>query len=412
MSQIQYTSLVGPVQSSTPYETLGASWKATYPDRVSGRRPLTHHPSYVESLVFSVPYETLGASWRPVYPDWVARRLFHPALQQPDGHRRLYFDPPQVVAAPGGMSPAVGSLPILQYQGIAQPFFATNVAPDVVRAEAWAVQLPSKVWPSRGLHASQQVAWVSDRFDAPTAAVVTALSWSPRYPDQLYAKRRVAQDLEFTAEVRQPTPPLAPDSSWQTFCPYQRAARPSTHYLLWAQQHFGVEYEVPVMSWTGWFPDLIARPRYQHLLGYVGAPGVVPDVTQPTTPHSWDPEYVGQVWAQRRLNTASQQAFAWRPATFDPTAAPDQFYPSYPDLTRAYLRAALTGGTFDIVQLPDVPRFGVDPVYPDFIPRRIMLPSGQMFESWGVFTPAPPPITPGTRRIPNYRRPFRMRFRR
>jgi hypothetical protein len=322
-------------------------------------------------------------SWKPTYPDRVPARKPRTVTAQVSVYPLQEPVPPPV---PGGSFISTGAAKLLQYQSLTGPLGV----PDFIGGDKAdpPPAYPDRLYPKRSLHASQHPAFFFDKFTAPTPAVVPDGSWLPTYPERVWPKRALKAALHpFWTSDRFDAPNIpipAPDSSWQPVYPDRHRRLHRLGAYIWAQQHFAVVTQVPVMAWTGWYldppvlrrspraalnaggvqsfdvpgtltpaaPDYSWPPRYVDrvadkprslaalLAGEVG-PAFVPDVTQPVPPLVWVARYPDRIYP--RLALAAQL----RPSVFAdtltapaPVIAPDLSQAVYPD--RVYARRPLT----------------------------------------------------------------------
>lgn len=427
MAQVQYTSIAGPLTTAAPLETTAGWFPESQPmPRKAVMATALTVMACVLPATFAQGAVNPPTGWRPTYPNQIARKVVHPARTQAFAWAVLT---PGGSASDSGTIIATGSIQFLQYQSYAGAFLDP---PSVVSVD-WmqATSYPDFVR-SRGPHPSLAPSFWMDKWDAPTVAAVTALSWSPRYPDRIPSKTVLAaQQPAYTADTAT-VPGLFSASNTSWFQRQQDAiARiyPRALYV-WAEPHFGVVIDVPVMSWTGvyldppvrlktrpfsavvnpvditatppapdssWqgrYPDVVpARPR--KLAALTSAPHgliFVPDVTLVVTAESWQGRYPDLVPGRRR--TVEYRAFSVDRFTAPtPVTVPDLAVPVYPD--RVYSKARVV--EFRRIHMvegrqdppPVVPDESWVAKYPDLIWPKAGLRSGLQREF--VFWPIPIP---------------------
>jgi hypothetical protein len=477
---LQYAAIVGPVivPAHEAPQTLDR-WEPHFPASAPARQRTVASETataVVPSYVPDVTYPVVALQWSPSYPDRALALRTHASRAPWLAAQPAYV--PHVTPGPddyGGASIPTGSVPILQYQSLAGPLNAPVVpapemswspvypervwprrgliagqqqawgmdrfaAPDPVEVPpaSWQFRLPATLPPQRAIHSSQQRAYFADRFDAPTAATVTALSWAPRYQDVarlrpgLHASR---QRPFFTDRDEAPQSPPAQPLSWAARYPDRILVRRSVAPYTWAQPHFAVVINVPVMSWTGHFPDLQPGRRRQpvaetqsvrpvldlqpDLYGPVFpdrvpgraqivrapsffAPEHVPDVTHPVTRLSWRPSYDDLARGPAR-SVAAQEARATEPLfVADVTEPPPalSWEPQLPDLVwplaglgaeqQLAFRSDARWLAPDEVVAPDLSA----PVYPDAVPGRPPLRQAQWHAQPELVPDVTQPVTP------------------
>ena len=238
---LQYQSLAAPVMHEPPVPAPDRSWSPSYPDRVWPRRglwaslqrawafdrydaptPISNTIGGADPSVGSMRFRQYQSKFGPIYIPSAAP-AFDAALQ---AHllpsvvlRAKVRGASQQMAEP--IFGAVTDVPVQSWlnnvlyaapakQRVPRPmtphpsWFGPQLVADVtqpVTALSWLAKFADKVWPLRGLHASQQRTWVADQFDAPGAPVVTPLSWRAKYPDRTtYAKLRAVEFLTPSAQ--------------------------------------------------------------------------------------------------------------------------------------------------------------------------------------------------------------------
>jgi hypothetical protein len=375
--------------------------------------------------------------WLPTYPERTLRRVYSVAALSPHFVGRLDDVTPRDTT--GGVIYALGTTPIIQYQALSSPLW---VAPPQLSEQG---RYPDRIHPLKRLHASQQQAVAQDKFTAPTAAAVTNNSWEPEYPDFARPKHGLRASLQqvFVTDYRTDAlaAPPAPDLSWRpSFVDRHKYNRPLAQFSV-AQEEFGYIHQVPVMSWTGKFDDIVARRKSSHAARSAGMAPIFEQliVATPATPMSWSPIYPAKIdpkrrslaaldaksispiyladitvvaptrsWgptypdfalAARRLHPGSQPAWMMdRFAAPDPVTAPDLAAPVYVNIV--YGRKPLIERDQFVapVFITDV-TVTAPPVswlaqYPDFIIRPELLTAQQQIEASPIFVPGVTAIAP------------------
>jgi hypothetical protein len=462
---IQYQGLAGPLfQTPPPAPDLAAP---VYPNQIDRLRPHAsrHSPSYtadrfdpptpvaapaIPQVYVSPPVQRRHAaatyapgesifgwvrlvpveSWEPRYPAQIARQTFLAAAQ-------LASCGPvaPVVAASTDAGAAVvlpGSVPTLQYQSLAGPFTVAQQQ-QALDPLTWQRQQPI---PVRGVTRPEGTI-AAPVFVPDVTQPVTALSWTPRYPDRVPAKPRAA---DFPPVVH---PAHVPDVTQQvtalSWSPRFADRVPAKPRVIDFPQPVepshvpDVTQPVTARSWAPTFPDRLHPSKGLHVSsqraytadtattpGEVIAPALtppvypaklwaktpategtrhvgpihVPDVTHPVTARSWAPNYPDRVWPLRSLHVSSQRHFTADTATTPgEVIAPAITPPVYP--ARVFGRTPLTHGSRHEAPLhvPDVTQpvtaRSWSPTYPDTINRRILTAQRQVT----AIDPTPPPAT-------------------
>lgn len=401
---VQYVQVTGPLTSSAPLETT-TGWQRQQPGSHDSRRrrgiltALTVM-ACVLPATFAQGAINPPTGWRPAYPDRVARKVVH-AAHQPSFTTRT-FVPPDVVVT-GGSSIPTGSMRFVQYQGYAGAFLDP---PTVVPSDRQVDPVFPDTIARRTSHASRIPSFVVDRFDPPSAASVTALSWAPEYPDAI-ARTRVhaSQQRAIVADTETTTGVAASRNiAWLQRGPDRIQRSYSLATYVWGQQHFGVEIDVPVLSWTGVYLDPPIR-RKARVLGSTTQP--VDITAQPPAPDlSWKPTYADRVPPARRnpsALTTSQHGLPFVPDVTNPVTVLS-WKGVYADRVPGKKRAADYPAYFmdkitapGVVIAPDL----ATPVYPFKVyakPRTPQYPDLQAV----IGRQDPPPIVPDGSWIPKF----------
>jgi hypothetical protein len=428
---IQYQGLAAPLMPPRPQD-VGAGWMGSClpPTRRKWAAALTIAACVLPST-FAEGSPNAPTSWRPTCPDQVVRKVVLTS------QRPFYFSPEVINANPGDPGGAViptGSLPILQYQSIAAPF---NDTPAPAFTDQIFADRADIVNRPKTLHASLQQFWAFDQFDAPTAAGVTALSWSPQYPGPT---RRLRQ-TPIQAMDLLPTFATFIDLNWRPIYPSQHLVPRTNARYIWPHPYFIVEVDVPVMSWTGLYldppvrrkavrqpfgmngslepsllpqptapPQLSWEPEYPDRLNPARRPAFaqsqplvplfIPDQTNPVTALSWSARFADRVFPRRSLLTASQQAFMSDKFTAPAVVtAPDLSAPVYPHRIYAKAKAQWAPDVTAPHFVPDVTQpvrpLSWDAQYPDRIwPPTSLLTAAQL--ALIIDARIAPPIVPIT----------------
>lgn len=199
-------------------------------------------------------------------------------------------DVPPPPSTDGG-APWLRASQLRQYQAVAGPVEAPNT---ITGAPSNAIY-PNRLARLRGLHASHHPSFFIDRFDAPTP--VTA-------PDIVAVMPQIPVRRKPSSALYQPAHPM-----------------------------FGVQVDVPVMSWTGHYPDRL--------------------------PH----------W-HRRMHASRMPSLFWDTVLFpDVVVAPDLAYAVFPDRLKRAGRPVEFPQVFAPLVVADVtttaPALSWKPIYPD-----------------------------------------------
>lgn len=223
---VQYQDLTGPPQSPADPQTLGLDRIPLYPDQVPGARPR------LEGGVATAPLHV------PDVTDLVPERSWavQPVARAP-GHR-----------------PRLAGL-------FSAPLHVPDVT-DPVTENSWTPIYPDRIRLVPGLAARQQLPWVTN----PVTPTLVTTEAGAQIADAMLAQIRLLQYQELTA----PYSPIdaagaAPDvvASLAVY-PLRLARRISRAQYVWAEQHFGVIVNVPVMSWTGLYLDPPPRRKVRR----------------------------------------------------------------------------------------------------------------------------------------------------
>jgi hypothetical protein len=225
--------------------------------------------------------------------------------------------PDAASTAGGGIGSSASRL--WQYSALAGPVLALTAISDVTALP----RLPASNPVRKRLHASKQTAWFFDtQWEAPAAATVPELPWV--------------------------------NYSFRPTRTYRTALYVAPH------PEFGVQVDVPVMSWTGWydwrhprwakkrhasampayfqdtvlFPDVVVAPdlsvatypervQRRRRVAQFPQPSWPPftaDVSVTAPPLSWNPEYPDRLFPKRALHARHQRAFEMWPQEIPVTA--------------------------------------------------------------------------------------------
>lgn len=333
MSTTQYTPLVGPLTTTPPYETQ---------------------------------------RWDPIYPDRIHRRVLPRAAHLVAAANTLPL--PNLVFAAGGGVIATGAYDLWQYQALTGPL--ASPLPVSSETSGWRGHYPDLIRRAT-LPTAQRLAWAMDRFDPPGAATVPETSWLGSIAD--FSRPRswiVAKTQAFAMDTRWLRPPDAANFiAFRPTFPAQTGKATPRHQHTWAEPPFGVEVQVPVLSWTGWYLDPPVRRRSSAVASgtRTTAPLFVADVTNPAPSLSWQGEQPARVWPKLwsvPAVTARDAGPVFIPGVtvVPPTLSADAIYPD-----RLYAKARVRGPqafTLDarwsaptVIAAPDL----AQPVYPDRI---------------------------------------------
>lgn len=225
---------------------------------------------------------------------------------------------PEAASIDGGGQKS-SAMKLWQYTALAGPILALTAISDVTATP----RLPASTPLRKRIHASRQSAWFFDtQWTAPAAVTVPELPWSAHSfrPNRKYSPARF----------------VAPHPA------------------------FGVEVQVPVMSWTGWydwrvphwakkrhasqmpayfqdtvlFPDVVVAPdlsvatypervqgrRRVAQFPLPSWPPFTADVSVTAPALSWNPEYPDRLFPRRALHARHQRAFEMWPQEIPVTA--------------------------------------------------------------------------------------------
>lgn len=315
---------IAPIDRSTHTEAFAPSfpvpplgWEPTYPDRAPGARPLADWLTQARNLL-PITLTTDQFAWRGWYPDWLP-------LQRP-----AHFP-----AHATGATPSAFPLPA--------PLVWKGTYPDFAARDRQRVAETVVVKP---------------------ATTPAAVLFGGGSPSTLVGRARTLQYQAVAAPVRVPAVQLPP-LTWQPKYPDRFYPTPQTARLVQPQYHFVVDVAVPVMSWTGSFPDVVARKRETPVVqvpfvrvqpvdvATFGWRGRHPD-TIPVKPRIIPP------FLAQELPKLDLALLAWEPSY------PDRIWtlraPDFPAWT--------TGSTASVFPVPSL---AWEPVYPDRVPGRTPL---------------------------------------
>lgn len=414
MSTHQYQALAEPMVPKLGSDAVATdSWQPSFPSAVkrfaisAAAATCIAAPLFVPDVTQPVPTE----SWRSgtPYPDQIHRITLPRAAQQafvtpvlvPDvtdvpphtwrsntsypaqiyrtvlpRAAHLVFaqnvDPiPTPVFDSGGSFISTGASDLWQYQAIAGPLEVPG--PQTIDTHGWRPSYPNRVPARQGLGAGAQRAHVTDTVLAPSAPT------APDYvsPTRIDLPRRLIQTYRaqsFANDTQWLRPPDAPDlAQWRPLYPAVPTPRlyPRALYT-WAQPHFAVVIQVPVLSWTGWYLDPPVRAAQQTPAPQSVEPLYLADVTVTAPDLSWQGRYPAQVYGPRRSPAALTQApppplmladvTAAAPALSAKAIYPDRVFGRTPIVwQQAYQADKFTAPT--VVAAPDLAM----PVYPNLV---------------------------------------------
>lgn len=402
MSYYQYQPVVGPLTTSDPLETT-TGWQRQPPTPYDSRRRGIITALTVMACVLPATFAQGAVNpptgWRPTYPDRVVRRTVH-AAHQPSYSTRT-FQPPDAPVT-GGSSIPTGSVQFLQYQAIAGAFLdAPTAAPGVQFDPVYPASIARPT-----LHVSRMPSYWTDRADAPTAPTVTALSWSPEYPDAIARRTVHASRIPAVFADTETVPGAAASRNiaWLQRGVDRITRRHSLATYVWGQQHWGLEVDVPVMSWTGVYLDPPVRIRPRPFGGTVSPVDIT--ATPPAPTLSWKPTYADAVPPRRRnpaALTPFQHGLPFVPDVTNPVTAL-AWRATYPDRVPGKKRSAdYPAVAMDRITAP-TPVTAPDlaaPVYPHRVygkPRAAQYPDLQAV----IGRQDPPPVVPDGSWIPKH----------
>lgn len=371
--------------------TIVSNWQPEYPDIARGRSPLAtaQQQPFADPDILPEPY--LYTWWKPSYPDRI------PAAQRLVTGAQLAYSGPQRQPDP--------------------PSYA------------WDGDFPDRVWPRRGLHASQQQATARPHGEPPPDNTAD-VGWLAHYPDRLYRRTfDTTGQLAYAAPVRQPDPPAR---SWSAV--YVDSTRGPLRLVTGAQSahHAPTRQPEPPPSWRGTWPDRIDPKR--GLPAPLQQSHTAPTRQPEPPPLAWEARYPSKIDPRRGLWSAQQRAYTSPERQPDPPARawcgvfPDRvpgvrrlvtsaqmahampgrqpepvfFRGGYPDaITRHTMIVAQQRAWFGLHSIPLVPPPDLwCTSYPDFARRRVgLIVASQRAHFFpeikaDAWTPAPPDTDP------------------
>ena len=232
--------------------------------------------------------------------------------------------PPQA-SVDGGGSKRLGTVPYVQYQAHAAPV----VVPNVLEAPSTVPPIyPSRIFPRRRLQAALHQDWTFDvQWEAPTAVTVPELILSQ---DSAVVRRRYSRapyapfKPSFGVEVRVPV------LSWTGHYPDRLPVWAKTHHasrssvLAWDTVLGPVVVVAPDLAVPGYPDRVYARPRVVQFPDPAWPPFVA-DVTVSVPVSSWHAEYPERVRPRTSLLAAQQQAWTMWPYPIPVVAVSEVF---------------------------------------------------------------------------------------
>jgi hypothetical protein len=308
VSTVQYVSLAepfipNPPPSEGPETTYG--WRPRYLDRYRKQTlpaaciPFQTAPLFVPDVTDPPP----PLNWRSgtAYPDRIFRALFPSAAQMATVLDLLRVAP--VAIDNGGAIIALDGIQLWQYLAQIGPLDITPPVDPILR---WQPKYPASVFRSV-FGASQQQAYVADKFTAPAVVTVPDESWNFTSQAIVFGKTSVANRVHAHSfallELSSALPPPVEEEAWRGVYPNKLALRPFPRAIYtWAQPHFGVTTQVPVMSWTGRYlePAPRSKPRFHLSPSRFIQPVFIPGVTAVAPDLSWHNEYPAKVYPALR----------------------------------------------------------------------------------------------------------------
>lgn len=373
MSDRQYQTIAGPLTTATPDETT-VGWQRQLPAPVRRIATIALCMVAVTAPVL-VPLQKdepqTQDRWQPRYPDRISRTVLPRAAHLVTAQN---IDPiVNVVFDMGGGSIPTRSTALWQYLGLTGPLDVPSTEP--LRLQ-WLPTYPDRVPAAVRLLPASQRSYQADRFDAPAAVTAPDSAWDailpdrPQYPIvQTYRAQAFAMDTQWL------TPPIEVQFiGWRTKYPDQHPPRRGLAPYIWAEPHFVVEVDVPVMSWTGWYLDPpVRRVSPRALIGpRVLAPIYLADVTATAPDLGWQGHRPEQIHPLRRSVAALHARSVVPPFVADvtdtaPTLSARAIYPdriaAKVSLRVSAQRAWVMDATFAAPVPPTVPDLAA-PVYP------------------------------------------------
>lgn len=335
----QYQALSGPLRGE-PIRSMG--WRGSYPSEVHRARRLTEAPEPVQN-VSPISFVAVPDHFGAIYPASIARAAW------PSPRAPFHVEPPVVpdvtspapalswrATFPDRIDPARRPTVLSQLVRNLDPIpdvaiFVDQVAPVRLRltpipaATVWPAVVPDVTTPAPLLAWSPAYPSQIHRLRFPpgaqrsivtdTAPPAIALQAVAVYPDRIDRPRpHAAQSLVWTMDrFDPPTPSVVP-----LLVPVTPQGppprRPTWLYLAPSQPTFGIETEVPVMGWTGRYPEAPVRRRLVVPAPLSVAPLYLPDITVVAPPLSWQARYPDQIAPRISLRAH----LAWVADRFDP----------------------------------------------------------------------------------------------
>lgn len=286
---------------------------------------------------------------------------------------------PNVPPTSGGSVIPHNSTQITQYQALTGPLDVPSTTPLALN---WQPQYPDRVTARPRLQTGSQRWYVSDRADAPSVPSAPDQSWNVELPERTFARANTAYRAQaFAFDTVYPAPPISTALvGWRARYPDQHAPMASRAPYVWAQPHFVVEVDVPVMSWTGVYLDPPPRLKQTraHLAQAKTAPLNLADITTTTPDLSWEGSQPDQVPGPHQ-SVAALQARAVSPlylADITVTAPTLSARAIYPDRVPAKqsLGASQRAWTMDATWTAPAPVVApalAAPVYPNTVPGKV-----------------------------------------
>jgi hypothetical protein len=425
---VQYESVVGPVSIPAVQELVPDYKVPVYPDRIPRSKQAPEGFTVEPYFVPDVTEPVTANSWTPNYPDRYRRNVFPTAQQQTlawDSDKSVFASNAALFGDSGQLYPnrvvqyatltgptsvpaaafAVFWNPVcpdrhtyrrtVEYKPYTQPEFVPDVTQPVAGIE-W-----NPVYPERATRKNVPTAHNRSLFwntDTP-AAPVTVQHWAPIYPDRLVYRRPSDLSASFAPNfVPDVTQPVA-GVGWNAIYPSRLGRKHRLAAYVWAQPHFGVEVDVPVMSWDGYTNLYPSKVYKKYRLQQVLNPQPLDPNTFTVSAPTGDPitfgdsgQINGTLLVQYSFYTAPVGFTP--PAPFDPQYHPRGTWPNY-----------VFGKRIHVSEMPSWWMDGFDPPapfdsqysprgsYPTVIFRKKIHPSQVPFWSMDRFD-APTSIPP------------------
>jgi hypothetical protein len=306
---IQYQAFTGPPNRLTI--PIPDFWYPTYPaaiDRLPW--PTTRVPHTVLPIVVpDVTDPTPPLAWRPIAPDALDRTrriLSHPVITAP--LHPLPDSPPAWEMWAGVYHhPALDRLRLVTAPTVVEPLVLADITATTPPL-SWQPAYPDRI-DRRAFLSPEQITTVGSLETPPVllAAVAYYPAQIPRLrPHAAFAPAWVMD--QFAA----PTPASVPQGV-AAYYPASLDRLSSIGLRTMFQYYFGVEIEVPVMSWTGRYAPPV-RPRQTRQLPQSVAPLYLADLTVVAPSLSWQGRYPDQIARTPKLRDYP----AWTADRFDP----------------------------------------------------------------------------------------------